>query len=276
MFCDSPPDRIKRTPVRFDSPSQDLGDALPEDRKERQHHATYIILTQTGNSVIRGASGPTDTNGQVTFTVTNAAPEVLTYSATDVLTGVTIAQPAQVTFKVPTVLDVRIAAGHDDAEEAATGMYLASTDLELVSDLGINQTVGLRFAAVAVPRGAAITNAYVQFQTDETSTDPTDLTIAGQATDNATPFTWLAGDISSRARTAAAVAWAPPGWTILDEAGLAQRTPDLAAVLQEIVKRPGWASGNALALTITGTGHRVARAFNGGSAAPVLHVEFIN
>ena len=34
----------------------------------------------------------------------------------------------------------------------------------------------------------------------------------------------------------------------MDEAGAAQRTPDLAAVLREVTNRSGWASGNALAL----------------------------
>jgi Big-like domain-containing protein len=237
-----------------------------------------VILAQTGTSVISEPSGPSNADGQVTFTVTNAAPEVVTYSATDVPTGITITQTAQVAFKARTVLDVRIAASADDAEESATGsMSIGSTDLELVFDLGTDQTVGMRFAGVAIPRGAAITNAYVQFQTDETGAAPTNLTIVGQATDNATPFTYLVAKIAPRPRTAAAVAWAPPGWSIPDETGPAQRTPDLAAVLQEIVNRPGWASGNALALIITGTGKRVAKAFDGAAAgAPLLHVEFVN
>ena len=55
-----------------------------------------------------------------------------------------------------------------------------------------------------------------------------------------------------------------------------QRTPDLAPVLQEIVGRPGWASANALALVITGSGTRTASATERGPAkAPVLHVEYV-
>jgi hypothetical protein len=46
-------------------------------------------------------------------------------------------------------------------------------------------------------------------------------------------------------------------------------------VVQEIVNRQGWASGNALALILTGSGARVAEAFEGGAArAPVLHIEY--
>ena len=53
-----------------------------------------------------------------------------------------------------------------------------------------------------------------------------------------------------------------------------QRTPDLSALLQEIVDRPGWRSGNAVALILSGAGRRTARAYDGLQAgAPLLHVE---
>jgi hypothetical protein len=64
------------------------------------------------------------------------------------------------------------------------------------------------------------------------------------------------------------------GWTP-GQAGPDQRTPDLSTVLQEIVGGSGWQSGNALALLITGSGHRTAVAYEGTPAsAPLLHVEF--
>ena len=51
--------------------------------------------------------------------------------------------------------------------------------------------------------------------------------------------------------------------------------PTLSAEIQEIVSRPGWASGHALAVTISGTGHRTAWAWDGNRAqAPLLHVEY--
>jgi hypothetical protein len=57
--------------------------------------------------------------------------------------------------------------------------------------------------------------------------------------------------------------------------GVDQRTPNLAAVIQEIVNQPGWARGNPLALIITGTGKRVAEAYEGGATkAPRLYIEY--
>jgi hypothetical protein len=44
-------------------------------------------------------------------------------------------------------------------------------------------------------------------------------------------------------------------------------------VVQEIVSRPGWGSGNALVLVITGSGKRVAEPFEGGFP-PVLHIDY--
>ena len=171
-------------------------------------------------------------------------------------------------------LDRRIAASTDDVEESATGSYAAtSSDLELVYD-GSNQKVGLRFPNLTVPAGATITKAYLQFEADETQSEATNLTIRAQAIDNAPAFTSTTKP-STRTLGAAAASWAPAAWTLVGEVGANQRTPDLSAVVQGVVSRPGWTAGNALAFVITGTGHRTARAYDGKPAgAPLLHVEY--
>jgi hypothetical protein len=171
-------------------------------------------------------------------------------------------------------LNVAISSGPDDVEERPDGrMRLPNDDLELVTDGVEVQTVGLRFTGIGVPAGATILNAYVQFRADEKSSVTTNLTVRGDASDNALPFTTKKFNLTSRPDTSAAVAWAPPVWNAVGDAGPAQRTPDLSAVLQEIVGRPGWASGNALVLAITGSGKRVAEPFEGGFP-PVLHIEY--
>ena len=177
----------------------------------------------------------------------------------------------------PIVVEVRVGAGADDAEEAPSGsVNLTSSDLELTFANG-DQVVGMRFANLAVPQGASIVSAYVQFQADEESFGETTLTIEGEAVDDAATFSSVDGDISVRPRTTSSVVWSPPPWTTVGEAGSAQRTEDVASVIQEIVDRPGWAEGAALALIITGTGDRVAESFNGvAAAAALLHVEYLS
>jgi hypothetical protein len=132
----------------------------------------------------------------------------------------------------------------------------------------------LRFPAIAVPRGATIVRAWVQFSTDESRTAAASLSVALQDADSAAVFASTSRNVSSRPRTPA-VAWAPASWSTVGARSADQRTPDLAVPLQSVVQRAGWASGNAVAVVITGTGVRTAVALEGGTAgAPVLHVEY--
>ncbi|MCD6188230.1 MAG: VWA domain-containing protein [Desulfuromusa sp.] len=53
------------------------------------------------------------------------------------------------------------------------------------------------------------------------------------------------------------------------------QTPDLTEIVQKIVNRSGWSSGNAMVFFINGSGHRTAVSYDGSrSAAPLLHVEY--
>ncbi len=172
-------------------------------------------------------------------------------------------------------LDRRIAASSDDAEEKAAGTTnLTSGDLELVYD-GSIQMVGMRFPNVTVPRGAAITKAWIQFTVDEAQSETTSLLIRGQATANAPTFTTATFNLSSRAKTGAGVPWSPAAWSTIGQAGPAQQTPDLKDVVQEIVNLSGWSSGNPLVILITGTGHRTADSYDGSrTTQPLLHIEY--
>jgi hypothetical protein len=169
-----------------------------------------------------------------------------------------------------TPVDVRVAASSDDVEESSSGsMTLNGGTLHIGA-----QTIGLRFNGLAIPRTATVVHAYVQFTVQNPQFLSTSLTVQGQASDNAPTFTSSTRNVSSRPRTAAAVAWSPPIWSLQGAADFGERTPDLAAVIQEIVNRPGWASGNSLAVILTGPGRRDATAFDRTpSLAPLLHVE---
>jgi hypothetical protein len=145
----------------------------------------------------------------------------------------------------------------------------------MVLDGTVSQVVGLRFTSVAIPMGAVITSAHLQFTTEKVTSIPTQLSIVGQASDNASPFQTALASISSRPDTTASVAWAPAPWTVVGQAGLDQRTPNLASIVQEITSRAGWVSGNAMVFVITGTGCRTATSYNRNrAAAPKLVVSY--
>jgi PKD repeat protein len=217
--------------------------------------------------------------GDPTYTYTSSGSHNATLRVTDD-EGATDTATVTIDVNEPggevSVEEVRVGASSDDAEEKASGaMYLTSSDLELVHISSGDQTVGIRFVGVDIPQGATIVNAYVQFKVDETGSQDTFLTIEAQDTDNAQPFTSSKRNISNRATTVAAVDWNPEAWTKKGQTGPVQRTPDISSIIQEVVDRQGWSSGNSLVLIITGSGERVAESYNGDrNGAPLLHVEY--
>jgi hypothetical protein len=177
----------------------------------------------------------------------------------------------------------RVSHSTDDAEELLNRsndgyprgwIYMDSSDLELIYDdrYDMNQIIGMRFPDLDVPQGVTITNAYVRFTAEDANGGSTSLRISGQAAGNAGRFTTTYFDVSSRPRTNAVVQWNNlPAWST----GERHNSPDLSAVIQEIVNRGNWSRGNALVLFVHGSGQRTAESYDGSwSGAPRLHVQY--
>jgi hypothetical protein len=197
-----------------------------------------------------------DSAGPLAFTLTVADPAGLVDSGVTVVTVNNLGVQAEIQVTVP------VKASADDAHEVkSTGaVELGAALLTMTSSN--TRVVGLRFQKVPVPPGAVITNAYLEFTGYAADSGATSLTIQGQAADNALAFTTGNRNITSRARTAAAVPWnAVPPWVL----NRTYQTPDLAPILQEIVDRDGWTANNALALVISGSGQRRAFSYNGSA-----------
>ena len=150
----------------------------------------------------------------------------------------------------------------------------SGSDLELTSDSGEGkqQLVGIRFTGIEIPQGATIADAFIQFESDENQTGPVAITLKGEASDTAAIFKESSGDVSGRTTTINSVEWKPSDWNKGD-AGTAQRTSNLKSIVQEIVNRPGWTSGNSMAFIATSNhlfNHRTAE--NGNSNGPVLSI----
>ena len=164
----------------------------------------------------------------------------------------------------------------DDAEESAEGVVdLISSELELPREKA-PQIIGLRFPKVPLAPGTRIKRAYVQFEAGKGSDEPTRLEIRGQAADDAPPFSTAAFNISQRPVTEAVAIWEPKAWTANAKPGSDHRSADLSQVVQEIVNRPGWKRGNAVALIIRGSGRRVATSTDGeqeGATTLVLELD---
>lgn len=177
---------------------------------------------------------------------------------------------------------------NDDVEERldrANGMDMSSSDVEMpYEDAGMGdlQVIGLRYPGLEIPKGSTIISAYVQFQIDENKggTEPVNLVIEGDLAANAAPFINAAFTVTSRARTATQVLWSVPNWENVGDRGPDQATPDLAAIIQEIIDQDDWASGNAIALIISddpanpSSGIRCAEAGPGDDSATLI-IEFV-
>jgi hypothetical protein len=134
-----------------------------------------------------------------------------------------------------------------------------------------NQIIGLRFTELAIPNGATITKAYIEFVADKASSGSASLSIRGEDVDNAGEFKAVSKNLSSRVKTTASVSWVPSDWS----ANGVYQSYDIKSIVQEIVNRTGWASGNNMAFIITGTGTRTAESYEGNSgSAPILHVDY--
>ncbi len=175
-----------------------------------------------------------------------------------------------------TTITSQVSTGNDDAEERVSdgNMGLTSSDLELTSDGGTNQLIGIRFQNIGIPQGTTILSASIQFTTDETNSGSTSVTVRGEDTDNASGFSGANSNISNRTLTTASVGWnSIPAWNTVGQSGTNQQTPDLTSIVQEIVNRGGWNSGNSMAFVVNGSGERTAESYNGSAGqAAVLTI----
>lgn len=173
-----------------------------------------------------------------------------------------------------TEITARVNSTNDDAEERTSNGALStgSSDLEMVSDNGKDQYIGMRFNDINVSPGAEITEAYVEFTADGDTSTATSLTIKGHKVADSPAFEGNS-NISNRfgSTTTASVDWSSiPSWNDND----VYQTPDLKDVIQEIVDQAGWAAGNSLSLLISGSGTRRAESYNGDAArAPRLVIK---
>ena len=164
--------------------------------------------------------------------------------------------------------------GNDDVEEDKEGnLIVDSGDLELVYDRQNNQSfqkIGLRFETVQIPKNAIVERAYLQFTADEDEGEATKLQISIEDSADSGAFS-NDNNISSRKVKAVKVTWSPELW-YTNQSGLAQQSPDIKELIQQIINQSDWKTGNSLSLFISGldkslrttTARRSAESFEAG------------
>jgi hypothetical protein len=144
------------------------------------------------------------------------------------------------------LLERRVGDSTDDAQEFANGNYDDSGPSVLLGDdNGSQNYVGFRFYEY-IPQGAIIDSAVLTVTAYDDRSGITQFLIKGEATGNSPTFS---ADDSPRDRTptAAGVIWSvTEPWA----QGQTYSSPDLSAVIQEIVNRDDWRLGSALTLLV--------------------------
>lgn len=224
-----------------------------------------------------------------TVAVRNEPPFLLTFDVAD--DGrLTFPERATSTDSV----EVGIGDGSDDVEEFVRDSsddpssfpegytYTRSSDLELGHDPDhAPQRIALRFTGVDVPEGAIVTAAEVVFTADGDSSGPMTVTLQGEASPDAAPFAQDddgtgTAEITARPTTAEERRWelaSDDSWSD----GETYVTPDLSAIVQEIVDQEAWRPGASLALLVSADGDGVRRAASYDAApdrAPILRVSY--
>ncbi|HZJ10928.1 MAG TPA: hypothetical protein VFD39_14615 [Trueperaceae bacterium] len=243
---------------------------------------TQVVLTATATT--GGFAGWTggDCDGQNTATCTvtvNAAEEAITANFNNVVTTtetVDISQVVEQLVNASSVDPILYPAGHN---------YTDSSDLDFGYDPthSTQQWIGLRFDT-ALPAGANIQSAVITMTADEGAADAVTVTLSGEAVAAPAPFADdpnNTGSADASTRAGANGTTATVDWAITDPwaAGDAVTTPDLAAIVQEIVDVAGW--GGSLVLfaspdAAAGTATRpVVNVLDTGSGTLEITIEYV-
>jgi hypothetical protein len=114
--------------------------------------------------------------------------------------------------------------------------------------MGTDVIAAFRFTSVTVPKGSVITSSYLKAVTYFNIYTTPNLKIAGIDEDNTATMT---SDPTGRTKTTAQIDWDISGDPAEDTV---LTSPDIKTIVQEIIDRASWASGNAMGFIISNDG----------------------
>lgn len=185
-------------------------------------------------------------------------------------------------------LDRQVGASSDDCFVDWDGAVWTLSLTRIMACVGYNTSSsykrggGYRFTNISIPKGSTITAAYITITCDQSATvDTVNSGIHGEDVDDAAQFSDYT-DYSGRPRTTAVVNWDAIGnWT----KDVEYDSPEIKTIIQEIIDRAGWASGNAMVIfwddhddrsSHVSSCRRRGYSYDGSTTkAPKLHIEYM-
>jgi len=135
---------------------------------------------------------------------------------------------------------------------------------------------GIRFRNIAVPPGATILHAEMEFVNNQNSANKSHKIIHGENVDDAPAFS-NGGPNSVQERfgnkTSANMPWRNISEKI--DSGDQVTTPNIHAIVQEIVNRAGWKSGNDMVMFLENIQDNHELSSYDGDMAPILRIKYV-
>lgn len=160
-------------------------------------------------------------------------------------TSVSISPSPSFTSGTLTTTATLLANADDGSWQTSTAQF-TNNSVKAGMDLGLlTWSAFIRFDSVNVPQGANINWAGLHLQSTSLVAESNNAVVTvkgGDDDDQAAPTTYTYADSANK--TTASTSWQLKGYI----AGQVVTSPDLAAIIQEIVDRPGWVSGNAIVI----------------------------
>jgi hypothetical protein len=231
-------------------------------------NVAFVTVSAGNHSFVvdyAGSSGPsTPTNTPTnTPTATNVPPNTPTNTPTNTPifspTPTNTPTPTDTPTNTPTpttnpggsqTITLQINNSTNDVNEV-NGTLAASQPAIWIGNGGSTTTsyTGLRFTDVSIPRGATITSAYLQFYSAQSQWILLNLQLSAEAADNSLPFASNSRP-SQRPLTSILNHSSDVGW----DANTWYNFNEMASVVQQVVNRSGWQSGNSLSIILKGIG----------------------
>lgn len=170
-------------------------------------------------------------------------------------------------------VNYQVSSQKNNAEEPSNGYQATGSELTFRSSS--NQYIGVRFNNIAMPQGATISNAYLEFTAYQTSSsDYASFNISGVNQDDPSSFRNYTRYMQRDKPKTGAVAWTNiPRWY----RNSTYQSPPVTSIVQSLVNRSGWSSGNDMMFIFSNfVGVRGAYTYNGkpsGTARLVIEFE---
>ncbi|NNC94244.1 MAG: hypothetical protein HKN92_01700 [Chitinophagales bacterium] len=133
--------------------------------------------------------------------------------------------------------------------------------------------VAIRWTNINIPQGAIIASSYIELYSKDNDSDIMTTEITAEDIDDAPAIVETDFNISSRTATTNSLSWnISSNWS----SDVFYPTPDLSNIVQEVVDRPGWSSGNDMLFMfdIAADDRKIRTYDNDPSEAPRLVINY--